>query len=286
MPFSKTRGKHTEEYWTKWWQFLKRKIGEVPNCIARRSIALRGDIVREIIRDLYQANVVIADLTDGNSNVYWELGVRQSFKHGTITIAETRKHVASDMGMKGVLRYYPKNTLKNEEFVQTLKEAILDCIENPDSPDSQVLETISGRGSLYKIIKRDEFLRRTEALISELIFNNNKILNIYKSINRNKEERKKEKDEEKNISFPADLLICYAFSTLLSERYLEEDADFYINMLKYIALIHSINTRNEAWPGSPLNNEKWFEGNKGNVDNVFTLTNGLIELAYLKMRMT
>ena len=81
MPFSKSSKGHTEEYWTKWWQILKRKIEEIPNCIAKRSQALRGDIVGEIIRDLYLADIVIADLTDKNPNVYWELGVRQSLKH-------------------------------------------------------------------------------------------------------------------------------------------------------------------------------------------------------------
>ena len=122
MPFSSTTEGHTKEYWTSWWKFLKKRIEEIQKIEVRRSEALRGDIVKEIIRDLYTADVVVADLTDMNPNVYWELGVRQSLKNGTVTIAEKREHVASDMGMKGVLRYHPKNSVKNEEFVSIFKK--------------------------------------------------------------------------------------------------------------------------------------------------------------------
>lgn len=89
MPFSKTTDKHTEDYWTEHFErFLKPLIEENPGLEARRSEPLRGDILRQIITDLVVSRVVVADLTDHNPNVYWELGVRQSFQHGTVTIAE------------------------------------------------------------------------------------------------------------------------------------------------------------------------------------------------------
>ncbi|MFH1483175.1 MAG: hypothetical protein ABIG98_02830 [Chloroflexota bacterium] len=88
MPFSKTTDKHTEEYWNEHFQeFIKPLIQEHP-LQPHRSDPLRGDILRQIVTDLVTAPVVVADLTDLNANVLWELGVRQSFKHGTITIAE------------------------------------------------------------------------------------------------------------------------------------------------------------------------------------------------------
>ena len=39
--------------------------------------------------------IVVADITDSKPNVYWELGVRQSFKHGTIIIRELRDNILS-----------------------------------------------------------------------------------------------------------------------------------------------------------------------------------------------
>ena len=63
-----------------------------------RSHPLRGDMVREIITNLVMAPIVIADITDENPNVYWELGVRHSFEHGTIIIAEEGTKRRFDIG--------------------------------------------------------------------------------------------------------------------------------------------------------------------------------------------
>jgi hypothetical protein len=100
-------------------------------------------------------SIVVADLTDANPNVYWELGVRQSFKHGTITIAEDGTVLPFDLGVKGSLSYFPNNHIKMRAFEKQFDEAITDCLNNPDIPDSHVLETISGRGTLYQILARD-----------------------------------------------------------------------------------------------------------------------------------
>ena len=260
MPFSKTRGEHTEEYWTTWWRFLKRKIEEVPNCVARRSRALRGDIVREIIRDLYLADIVIADLTDENPNVYWELGVRQTLKPGTITIAETRKHIASDMGMKGILRYYPKDTIKNEEFVQSLKDAINDYIENPESPDSHVLETLSGRGSLYQIINKEVIKRKTHALYDEFIFNISTIEKIYDIMYRNK--KYVELGKRENISHIAYLPYCTCIQHLLTTRYLDLSSSEYEILSNYLMWINAFGLQIPKWTLSNDIISNWIEQNE------------------------
>ena len=89
MPFSKTSEEHTKEYWTNHYhKFLKPLIDSSHPLKAERSSPLRGDIIRQIITKLVTVPIVVADLTDANPNVYWELGVRQSFKHSTVTIAE------------------------------------------------------------------------------------------------------------------------------------------------------------------------------------------------------
>jgi len=172
MPFSKTSETHTEDYWTKHFEtFLKFIIDPIPNIKAYRSEPLRGDILKQIIRELITAEVVIADITDYNPNVFWELGVRQSFKQCTITIAEKDTVLPFDISSKSTLFYAPKDHLKNASFTKKLKNAINDCLKNPDKLDSYILETISGRGSLYEIIRGEENLRRLDALNSEIKFN-------------------------------------------------------------------------------------------------------------------
>jgi hypothetical protein len=172
MPFSKTSEEHTQQYWTSHFSsFLKPLIEKCSGVKAYRSEPLRGDVLRQIITELVVCPIVVADLTDGNPNVFWELGVRQSFKQGTITIAEDGTKIPFDISVKGILFYYPKNHIKNIEFAEKFKRAIQDILLNPDIPDSHVLEAISGRGTLYEIIRQDEAKRRIDALITEINYN-------------------------------------------------------------------------------------------------------------------
>lgn len=254
MPFSKTSPKHTEAYWTKHWNFLRNKIEECPGVKANRSKALRGDIVRSIITDLYRADIVVADLTDKNPNVYWELGVRQSFKHGTVTIAEYRHKIASDMGMKSVLRYYPRDSMKNEEFIDNLKEAIKDCIENPKEPDSNVLETLGGRGTIYQIINKDESIRRMEALVFEVKFNIGQVSYWQTLIEDNK--GKSQKDQ----TAPTVPLYHSAIELLVVNRYLDEKDEFYSKAMLYLGYINACNAQLQRWREGVKSIIDWFEG--------------------------
>ena len=121
MPFATTTPDHPEEYWTRHYNdFLKPNIEEGGQFVAERSTPMRGDILKQIIVDLVSSPVVVADLTDHNPNVFWELGVRQSFRHGTITIAEAGTRLPFDISGKGTLFYHPKDHVKNAAFVRDL----------------------------------------------------------------------------------------------------------------------------------------------------------------------
>jgi len=149
MPFSKTSETHSKAYWTRHFEaFLKPLIEESGDFEVSRSKALRGDLVKEIVENLYNSDIVVADLTDWNPNVFWELGVRLSYKHGTITIAEEGTKLPFDISTKGTL-YYPENHIRIQEFRTQFKKAIRDCLDNPDKPDSRVLEILSSRLSSH-----------------------------------------------------------------------------------------------------------------------------------------
>jgi hypothetical protein len=168
MPFSKTEN-HDEDYWTDHYEkFLKPTIELSGLYEVHRSKALSGDILKQIITDLVVSKLVVADLTDANPNVYWELGVRQSFKHGTITIAEAEKtELPFDVGGKGTLFYYPNSHIKQSQFLIDFQTAIRQ-IHDSSCVDSQVLETIAGRGTFFQVIQKDEAIRRVQGLIDEV----------------------------------------------------------------------------------------------------------------------
>jgi hypothetical protein len=251
MPFSKSSEDHTEEYWMSHFEtFLKPLIESLGSLEARRSQALRGDILREIINDLVVAKIVVADLTDSNANVYWELGVRQSFKHGTVTIAEASTKLPFDVWAKGTLRYHPKDHLKMAGFLKMFPQALKDCIDNPQRPDSQVLEVISGRGTLFELFRRDEAMRRIEAALSEADFN----LDVMEEI------RELASANQKNPSkrtFITSRFRLSAIELLTTNRYIEESLEFYAFAENCLAALATLNDQLTLWEHSPNDTEKW-----------------------------
>lgn len=260
MPFSKTSEKHTKEYWTKHYEtFIKPLIESAHSLVAERSAPLRGDILRQIITDLVTVPIVVADLTDANSNVYWEVGVRQSFKHGTITIAENGTTLPFDLGGKGTLFYFPDDHLKMQEFLNQFHEAIKDCLDNPDIPDSHVLETISGRGTLYKILMRDESLRKLDAVISEIKHNKVILTDIVDTCDENikKKEEALARGKQPSRSFTTGLYRFVAVEMLVVSRYIDADKAFYKTAEQYMDELVRSNERISAWPSRPESIEPW-----------------------------
>lgn len=252
MPISQTSEKHTKAYWAKHFNsFLKIHIEEGGKLKAHRSKALRGDILREIITDLVTVPIVVADLTDNNSNVYWELGVRQSFKHGTITIAEEGTKLPFDIGGKGTLFYDPKDHLKMEEFLKDFKTALKDCLSNPEIPDSHVLETLSGRGTLFEILNCEESIRRLEGVLAE--YNEN-----LETINKVLEVAKKNiKTTTKTTEFVTRMLRKSSIELLTTNRYIHKDQSFYNVAELYLIWIIAINNQISSW-GLPKTSDRWF----------------------------
>jgi hypothetical protein len=222
MPFSKTTEEHSEDYWTKHFEsFLKPLIEENSKVVARRSQPLRGDVLREIITEMVTAPVVVADITDAKPNVYWELGVRQSFKHGTVTIAEEGTPLPFDLGAKGTL-FYSDERFKHGEFTRNFKTAIQDCIEHPERPDSHVLEALSGRGSLFEVFRKDETIRRLDGLESELVWNLGLLNYVQDDAARNLTKKK-----ATEMVMSAARMRSSSIELLVTNRYIEESRDFY-----------------------------------------------------------
>jgi hypothetical protein len=275
MPFSKTNDKHTEEYWTKHYEKCIKQFIELTHpLIAERSSPLRGDILRQIITDLVTAPIVVADLTDANPNVYWELGVRQSFKHCTITIAENGTNLPFDLGGKGTLFYFPGDHIKMQDFKNQFDIAIDDCLKNPGIPDSHVLETISGRGTLYQILARDESLRKLDALISEsenIIIVLKEAIDTCNKNNKMREEALARGEEPPKVHTRASVrLRIAAMETLVINRYIDADKAFYKTAENCLDWLISVNDQLSDWVNDPETIELWLskshEGAKSRID--------------------
>lgn len=231
MPFSSTTSEHSEVYWTNLYKnFLKPAIEQTGLYTVHRSKARTGDILRQIIRDLVFSPLVVADLTDGNPNVYWELGIRQSFRHGTITIAQEGTELPFDLSRKGTLFYFKSDKSRNEEFQKDFKEAINLVSDKDCPPDSEVLEAISGRGTFFEIIQRDEAIRRINGLIEEIKENKN-FLDIMREALK----------KEIHVPLGYSALQYCSLELLLTQRFLDEEPGFYSDARRLYFLVLSTN---------------------------------------------
>lgn len=252
MPFSGTTPEHTESYWNQHFErFLKPIIEESGQFEAHRSTAVRGDLVRQIISDLVSSSVVVADLTDHNPNVFWELGIRQSFRHGTITIAERGTKLPFDLFSKGTLFYHPKDHVANAEFIRNLKKALKDCVDNPDFPDSPIIEAVAGRGTLYHLVRGQESLRRLDAAKVEAATNLEIVNVIYEQVATNRQLFKKRQ-------MTALRLRLTSAELLIANRYLDADAVFYKTVENYHVLASLLNGRLTSWSENSKFVESWF----------------------------
>lgn len=276
MPFSETSKVHTEEHWNNHFtRFLKPLIESGGVFEVERSKALHGDLLRQIVTDLVTAPLVVADLTDANPNVYWELGVRQSFKHRTITIAENGTKLPFDLTTKGTLFYYPNDYLKTGEFSESFLSAIKDCLDNPDSPDSYVLETLSGRGTLYQILMRDESLRRLNALISEIQGNEDSWKHIIATCKSNIQIREGSGKGER--LYPTNILRHCCVDLLISTRYLSANLDFYEKAEKYVDDLMRVNERLPHWPTRESTIEEWLDTRASRMSKTISGFKTLVE---------
>jgi hypothetical protein len=248
MPFSETTPSHSEEYWTNHYEYLlKPCVRSIANLPFERSEPIRTDILRGIIKNLIFSQIVIADITDLNANVLWELGVRQSFRNATIIIAEEGTPIPFDISIKGIITYpilssdacYHSDMKK---FKDKLQLAINDCLNNPNTIDSHVLETISGRGTIYQIIFHDDILRKLDALINEFELNIQLMQICVNLINKNKSEK-----DELNYQIPVKRFGNCCVEHLVTTRYLIKDSNFYRLIRVYFDGLQSMNFQFESW---------------------------------------
>jgi hypothetical protein len=272
MPFSRTYKARTKEYWTNHYEKLLKPLIISCNVKVSRSEPLRQNILREIIHKLVFSDIVIADLTDGNPNVYWELGVRQSFRHCTITVIdetskkisyEASKKIPFDIAGKSILTYSATD-LNKHSFSELFKKAIFDCLENPKLPDSEVLESITGRTSIYQVIHQEEIRQKIEGLIFENNANHSTLERIMKRVEENKNRKGIIKKSTRTIALTH--MSNSAINLLLTERYLEENEKFYVLANHILNLISAVNQNVSTWQDAYDSVEGYFLENYSSLD--------------------
>jgi len=104
----------------------------------RRSSATRGNLIKHILADLRNSEVVLADLTDQNANVFYELGVRHTLKNRTIIVAQRGDDISSDLRAYAYHVYDWKTPEDIHVFKERIRGLLEDITNDPERADNPV----------------------------------------------------------------------------------------------------------------------------------------------------
>jgi response regulator RpfG family c-di-GMP phosphodiesterase len=126
MPFSETKRCSDEEWNDIYNNTIKKAIEKSGfSYLCSRSNLTIGNIIKDILDNLNRADVVIADLTDKNPNVYYELGVRHALRDSTILITQSIDDVPFDLRPYALIEYDWKTQNGKKEFYKKIKDALI-----------------------------------------------------------------------------------------------------------------------------------------------------------------
>lgn len=250
MPFSKTVDNHDEAYWTIFFDTIK-KIMEEKGYFCIRSEVGPYKLFNNIINNIENSNVVIAVLTDFNSNVWYELGIRHTLRAGTIMLLQEGQKVPFDISDFGIIFY--KDSIGLE---QRIKKSIEDYLDKLDDSicDSPVISCLNSRAcnnvekkleEMQQLIWRliDEVPRDNTAIrkarvksnrilwVDDYPINNESVVNLF---------------ENKNIRFDIALTTKQGLELYKSELYdliitdmgRGDESDAGLSLLKELRLLH------------------------------------------------
>ena len=115
--------------------------------VCRRSVATRGNIVGTIIQDLNDSHIVLADLTDRNANVFYELGVRHALKDRSILIAQKEEDIPFDLRAYAYHVYGWKTPEDKKTLADKIHLLLMDIDSKPNRPDNPVSDFLKVRRS-------------------------------------------------------------------------------------------------------------------------------------------
>lgn len=166
MPFSDTAS-CSESEWTDIFENVFRPACEACEYSCERALPKTGSLISSIIESLKTARIVIADITDRNPNVFYELGVRHSLSKRTIIISQRADDIPSDLRGYWSLQYgiRPGDVAK---FKNDIKRLISEIEKSPDKSDSPVSDYLERENLSVSWFAQKENIKKLGSLYTEL----------------------------------------------------------------------------------------------------------------------
>lgn len=126
-----------------------------------------GNLIKSLVIDLQKSWLVLADLTDRNANVFYELGVRHALSKRTILVAQNSGDIPSDLKGYWWLEYGTKPG-EVSAFRKRLKELLIQIEEDPERSDNPVSDFLDHEMAGVSNYVFRENAKKLSALFTEL----------------------------------------------------------------------------------------------------------------------
>lgn len=160
MPFGQTTEEHTKEYWIDHFtHFIKPTIEGATDgqtllgYQAKLADPSDAGIIGDVFKNLQEADVVVADLTDFNPNVMYELGIRHCLNDRTIMILEKGQEIPFYFKNYKIIEYSSATPRTTNDFKENIQRRLLNLTQQASNlSDNPVADYFQRVGQRVKVV--------------------------------------------------------------------------------------------------------------------------------------
>lgn len=170
MPFGQQGSKDKAHYDEVYEHVIKRALEPIGiECVRADRMGYSGEITTEVLRQLHDAELVLADLSDSKPNVFYELGYRHALRKPTIMIRDDIDDLPFNVSTRGMILYtltvpvldHARDEIRRRAE-QALAELRLQAEPEPAEPEPDVRGRLrslefaldTGLETLYRLMTR------------------------------------------------------------------------------------------------------------------------------------
>lgn len=160
MPF----GEHWDSYYTKIYSPAISDAGI--HAVRADEVFRAGSVLQDIVELLSNSSLVLADITENNRNVHYELGLAHALGKPTVLVAPQDIPLFFDIGQERMITYSKENAFWGNDLRAALTRAVMETLENPASAIPTAFMHV--KPSRIEVDETAMRLRRIEDLLAEL----------------------------------------------------------------------------------------------------------------------
>lgn len=131
-------------------------------CIRTDRTGKPGSFLREVVRGIGAATIVLVDITGDNPNVFYELGIAHAFRKQTIVVKKTSDgkdlELPADLSQYKVIGY--QDSIKGAEKLAKRLDQAVRALQDPPCPSDYLREEIEEVNARDDIVNLENMLSR------------------------------------------------------------------------------------------------------------------------------